>query len=119
MSFNNQKVQEIYTEVMLKIKLTKKKFTVFIKYTNENKIKLNDEISEHLKKLIKLWNSNSDANIDYYFKMKEHHTHINGNIDDIILNQLWIDYINSGLDLRTTLLKLNYLLSLNDNNSKK
>ena len=33
---------------------------------------------DHFKHLIRLWRHNDDANIDYYFNMKEHHSHING-----------------------------------------
>lgn len=110
MSFSNQEVKELYTEVMQQIKITKKKFITFIKYKNEKKIKLNDDIIEHLKKLIELWKCNQDANIDYYFIMKQHHSHINGKIYDTPLKQLWDDYIEIGANLRTSLLRLNYLM---------
>lgn len=105
---------ELFTDIKLKIKTTKNKFKEFIKYKNENNIKLNDEITKHLKILIELWNNNKDANIEYYFIMKEHHSHIYCQIEDVELKKLWEDYIDLGLDLRTKLMFLNDLYLRNE-----
>lgn len=108
MQFNNVKMtSNLLTDVQFKIKTTKNKLKEFIKYKNENKIKFNDEMTEHLKILIELWNNNKNANIEYYFNMKEHHSFINCQIEDVELKQLWEDYIDLGLDLRTNLMFLN------------
>ena len=100
---------DLFIDVKLKIKTNKNKFKEFINYKNKHNIKLNDVITEHLKKLIELWN-NKDANIEYYFNMKQHHTYINCQIENIELNQLWEDYIKLGLELRTSLIFLNECL---------
>ena len=63
----------------------------------------------HLIHLIQLWKNNDDANIEYYFKMKEHHSHINGKIENETLKEMWEDYIKSGLKFRVDLMKLNDL----------
>lgn len=101
---------DLFIDVKFKIKTTKNKFKELINYKNKHNIKLNDEITEHLKKLIELWNNNKDANIEYYFNMKQHHTYINCQIENIELKQLWEDYIKSGLELRTNLIFLNEYL---------
>ena len=108
---NNKEFLNVYSDVMLKIKITKNKYIEFIKYKNTYNIKLNAEITEHLKKLIELWNNNRDANMEYYFNMKKHHSYINCKIEDIVLKQLWDDYIKLGLNLRTQLIVLNNLIS--------
>jgi hypothetical protein len=53
---------------------------------------------------------NDDANIQYYFKMKEHHSYINGKIEYEKLKTMWDDYIKSCCEFRTDLLRLNELL---------
>lgn len=50
-----------------------------------------------------------DANIEYYFKMKDHHSHINGKIENENLKKLWDEYLSSGLEFRCELLQLNEL----------
>jgi len=105
---------KLYSDSMSKIKKTKIKFSNFIKYKNENKIELSPKITKHLKILIKLWNNNENANIEYYFNMKEHHSYITGELSEKSneeLNKLWDDYIMSGLQFRPLLLQLNHILS--------
>jgi hypothetical protein len=63
----------------------------------------------HFGYLIQLWNENDDANIEYYFKMKDHHSHINGKIKNENLKNMWDDYLKSGMEFRFSLLKLNEL----------
>ena len=103
---------ELYNKCMEAIKNTKSKFGKIIKFINENS-EINSELSPdvkiHLKKLIKLWKNNADANIEYYFNMKEHHSYINGKIENDTLKIMWDDYIESGLKFRVDLMKLNHM----------
>lgn len=90
---------------------TKKKFSKIIKFINKNqKIKneLTSEILINLKFLIKMWNNNNNQNMEYYFKMKDHHSHINGRIKNKILDKMWIEYLKCGLKFRLELMKSNY-----------
>lgn len=105
---------ELFANIEIKINITKNNFKAFIKHINEKKIKLNNEINIHIKKLIELWNNNKNADIEYYFSMKNHHSYINDKIKNITLDELWNKYIYSCLDLRTELLALNefYLKNL-------
>ena len=118
-------MENLHNTIMSEIKDTKSKFKKFIKFINENE-QINDQLSNeikiHLRHLINLWNNNNDANIDdnhintdYYFQMKEHHSHINinGMINDESLNEMWKDYLLSGMEFRVKLLGLNQLMGLN------
>ena len=108
-------VKSIFTDVMSKIMITKNKFIDFIKYKNKHNIKLDDDATENLKRLIVLWKNDKKATIDYYFRMKTHHSHI-GNLNDTILNQLWQDYIMCGLEFRIKLIELEVILTNGDAN---
>ena len=114
-----KEASELYYQTMTHIKKTKCKLTNVIKYINETKINLGLDINEHLKKLIKLWNNNSNADTEYYVNMKEHHSYINGKIENEILNKLWMDYIVYSSELRVKLMKLNHLCSELQENKKK
>uniref|UniRef100_A0A6C0CEA2 Uncharacterized protein n=1 Tax=viral metagenome TaxID=1070528 RepID=A0A6C0CEA2_9ZZZZ len=109
-----EELPELYSKCMEDIKNTKSKFGKIIKFINEN-TEINGELSPdikiHLKKLIKLWKNNADANIEYYFNMKDHHSYINGNIENDTLKIMWDDYIESGLKFRVVLMKLNHMCS--------
>jgi hypothetical protein len=109
-----EEAPELYNKCMEAIKNTKSKFGKIIKFINENS-EINGELSLdvkiHLKKLIKLWKNNVDANIEYYFNMKEHHSYINGKIENDTLKIMWDDYIESGLKFRVDLMKLNHMCS--------
>jgi len=99
-------------------KETKKKFCKIIKFINNRKNKkinkeLTPEIKKHLKHLIKMWKNSENVDMEYYFKMKEHHTHINGRIENEILKKMWDEYFMSGLEFRTKLMALNYEKSNN------
>ena len=112
MEQTRKEASELYKKSMFVIKNTKSKFRKIIKFINQNK-EINNQISEemktHLRHLIQLWKNNDDANIEYYFKMKEHHSHINGKIENETLKEMWEDYIKSGLEFRIDLMKLNDL----------
>ena len=112
MEQTRKEASELYKKSMFVIKNTKSKFIKIIKFINQNK-EINNQISEemktHLGHLIQLWKNNDDANIEYYFKMKEHHSHINGKIENETLKEMWEDYIKSGLEFRIDLMKLNDL----------
>ena len=107
-----QEASQLYNKTMSDIKISKSKFCKIIKNINQNaefKSQLTPEMNEHLKNLIELWNNNKDANIEYYFTMKKHHSYINGKIENEMLKNMWDDYIKSTCEFRTQLLKLNYL----------
>jgi len=67
------------------------------------------EMNTHLKYLIEMWRNNNDANIEHYFALKEHHSYINGKIQNMTFNLMWDDYISSCCKVRCKLLKLNDL----------
>ena len=119
-----KETSNLHNNIMSEIKATKSKFKKIIKFINENK-QINDqlsgEIKNHLRHLIKLWQNNNDANIDnnhinadYYFQMKEHHSHINGMIKDENLNKMWKDYLVSGMEFRVKLMGLNNTVVIKD-----
>ena len=103
---------ELYNKSMDAIKNTKSKFKKIIKFINQNQEinnQLTSEMKTNLKHLIQLWDNNDDANIEYYFKMKEHHSYINGQIENETLKTMWEDYIKSCLQFRCDLMELNDL----------
>ena len=105
---------ELYNKCMKDIKNTKSKFGKIIKFINENseiKDELSPNVKLHLKELIKLWKNNADANIEYYFNMKDHHSYINENIENDTLKIMWDDYIENGLKFRVKLMRLNHMCS--------
>jgi len=98
-------------EIMKEIKITKTKFKKVIIYINENKDinnSLSEVIKDNLKELIKLWKNNKDVEFDYYFDMKNYHTYINKQFTNEILDNMWEDYIRSGLSFRTKLMFLSH-----------
>jgi len=102
---------ESYNATVDAIKNTKSQFGKIIKFINQNQEiynQLTSEMKTNLKQLIQLWNNNAGANIEYYFKMKEHHSYINGQITNETLKTMWDDYIKSGLELRLRAMRLNY-----------
>jgi hypothetical protein len=112
MEQTREEASELYNKSMLAIKNTKSKFGKIIKYINQNKEINNQftpEMKTNLNQLVKLWNNNADANIEYYFTMKEHHSFINGKIENENLKTMWNDYLKCGLEFRVDLLKLNEL----------
>ena len=103
---------ELYNKSMVAIKNTKSKFKKIIKFINKNREiynQLTSEMKTNLKYLIQLWKNNGDANIEYYLKMKAHHSYINGQIENETLKTMWEDYIKSCLEFRCNLMKLNHL----------
>lgn len=97
---------------MTAIQATKSKFLEIIKHI-DNDPEINNQFSPemraHLKQLHQLWQNNDDANIEYYFKMKDHHCHINGRIENETLKTRWDDYLVSCSSFRCDLLSLNML----------
>jgi len=107
-----QKASKLYIETMFDIKQTKSKFCKIIKTINKDKeLKslFTAEMNSHLTNLIQMWRNNKDANIEYYFTMKEHHSHINNKIQNITFKNMWDDYITSCSSFRCKLLQLNDL----------
>ena len=103
---------ELYNKSMRAIKNTKSKFGKIITFINQNQEiynQLTSEMKTNLKYLIQLWKNNGDANIEYYFKMKEHHSYINGQIENETLKTMWDDYIKCCLEFRCDLMVLNDL----------
>ena len=109
-----KEASNLYNNCIQGISHTKLKFEKIIKFINDNQVindQLPSDLKTHLNHLKNLWKNNDDANIDYYFKMKDHHSRINGRIDDKILKKMWMDYICIGLEVRIQLMKLNFKLS--------
>jgi len=97
---------------MSDIKQTKSKFCEIIKTINKDgelRSLFTPEMNIHLKHLIEMWKNNGDANIEYYFRLKEHHLHINNQIQHITFKNMWDDYICMCMSFRCNLLKLNEL----------
>lgn len=112
MEIIRQEASELYNETMIDIKQTKSVFCRIIKTIN-NDVELQKlftpEMNTHLKILIQMWNNNNDANIEYYFRLKEHHEYINGKIQHPMVKDIWDDYILRCCDFRCKLLQLNDL----------
>jgi hypothetical protein len=109
-----QEANELYNETMLDIKQTKSKFCKIIKTINKDvelKRLFTPEMNTHLKHLIEMWRNNNDANIEYYFTLKEHHSHINNKIQNITFKNMWDEYISMCCSFRSKLLRLNDLVT--------
>ena len=107
-----QRAAVLLEESMSDIEITKSKFSKIITTINETSDnQFTHEMKTHLNTLNRLWDNNEDANIEYYFEMKEHHSYINGKIENDILNEKWMDYIKSCALLRLKLVRLNHLCS--------
>jgi hypothetical protein len=109
----NEEASSLWNQSKEDIKKTKQLFSNVIKFINSNpdinETQLTPDMKKHFKHLIRLWRHNDDANIDYYFNMKEHHSHINGLIANETLTTLWDNYLSSGLDLRNKLSRFNHM----------
>tara|TARA_E500000178_G_C16479933_1_gene512623 strand:+ start:81 stop:464 length:384 start_codon:yes stop_codon:yes gene_type:complete len=69
--------------------------------------KLPSDVQIRLRTLEEMWKNNDSVEVNHYFDMKEHHTHITGYmINNDNLKNLWWDYIKSGMDLRCKMLEL-------------
>ena len=102
----------VYKSSMNGIKQSKKKFVNIMKYIHANndiEKELTSDIKSNLNQLNRLWKNNEDANIEFYFKMKEYHSKINGKFKNETLIIMWDEYIMSCIQLRCQLLKLNQL----------
>ena len=51
--------------------------------------------------------------------MKEHHSHLNGQLPNETLTKLWDKYLQSGLDFRVEYMKFNHLINQKDNKSNE
>ena len=103
-------------DILINIKKTKLKFKKIIKYINNHddiKNNLTDDQRKHIQSLIDLWRKDSGANIDYYFKMKEHHTHINNTFTNETLKTMWQYYIMDSLSFRTALMDFSHKIREN------
>jgi hypothetical protein len=101
-------------------KILKSKFKTIIKTINANleiSRLITPDMSTHLKALIELWNNDKDANMDYYWKFKEHHPHITGQIEHAMFVKLWDEYIQDGMSLRCKLTSWNHKLHQIHNSS--
>ena len=107
-----QQASELYNETMLDIRQAKSKFSKIITTINKDvdiRSLFTPEMNSHLKHLIEMWRNNKNANTEYYFKLKEHHLHINNKIQNIPFKHMWTDYISSCCAFRCKLLALNDL----------
>lgn len=110
---------ELYKNIIIAIKDTKTKFEkiiIFIEQNEDINKSLTSKIKFHLNILTELWKNNENENnieildvLEYYFNMKEHHSHINGHIENETLKKMWNEYIECGLKFRCNLMKLNHL----------
>jgi len=87
----------------------KKKFVKVVKYLNETdyyKTKFDDKMKEHFKLLHEKWRDWTETKpMQYYYDMKEHHTHINKKLEfDDKLETLWVNYISAVMNLRVNIL---------------
>ena len=105
------KINDVHIKAMSQLKLAKSKLKEFIIYKNKHKIKLDPKPTKHLKLLIELWNNDEDADIEYYFNMKNHTTQINGQIKNEALTKLWRNYIETICGARCVLLEFNHLVN--------
>lgn len=101
--------RELHSTCMQEEKDIKKKFIKIVKYINENNLNLSSNCKKNLKGLIQQWNK-KDKNSDDYFDMKNFHTYITGELNEMggEIKELWDDYLMSGLRFRTKLLRLNH-----------
>ena len=107
-----EEASELYMKSMSAIKNTKSKFGKIIKFINQNpdiRKQLTPVVTSALKRLIQLWKNNDEANMEYYFSMKEHHSHINGQMEHDTLQTMWDDYIKSCVEFRCNLMAWNHL----------
>lgn len=89
---------------MIEIKETRNKFKNIIIYINENHIYLNEIIKECLKELIDLWKNSKGKGIEYFSAMKNYHSYINNRFSNVILNNMWLEYIQSCSLLRAKMI---------------
>jgi hypothetical protein len=107
-----QEANELYNKTIFDIKETKYKFCKIIKTINKDveiRRLFTPEMNTHLIHLIEMWANNNEANIEYYFRLKEHHSHINNKIQNITFKNMWDDYISRCSNFRCKLLQLNDL----------
>jgi len=92
--------------------IVRDKFYKFMQYVYEKNYidndSLNFEIINNLTQLVSMWN-NVNNDIDFFMSMKNHHTYINGKLGfDKNLEELWNDYLESGLEFRVSLMQTQY-----------
>jgi len=111
-------VQITYSESIKLKKEARKNIIIFVKALNDDpktKSLLSVDAKDNLRHLIKSWQNDKDANIEYYFDMKENHSWISGEIHKTKLNQLWKNYIESCHKFRISLMHLNHLCKMKMN----
>ena len=109
-----QEASELYNKTMVDIKQTKSKFCKIIKTINKDaelRSLFTPEMNTHLMHLIEMWRNNNNANIEYYFTLKEHNSYINNQIQNTMFKNIWDDYILMCCSLSCKLLRLNDLCS--------
>ena len=110
MEDKTKEINDLSKIIRQEIKETKSQFINIINYINTNKIKLDLSLQINMIELIKLWRNNKNANIDYYFNMKNYHTYITGKFINNELSNMWDQYLLDCLEFRVKLLNLNHLL---------
>ena len=107
---NGKVVHELGNDVMYHVVETQIKFNEVMQYLHTHraiKNALSVEIKDNLRQLINFWiiDDIENTEIDGFFKIKEHHSYINGSIEDEKLKTLWDDYIISSSELRLELMQ--------------
>ena len=107
---NGRVVHELGNDVMYHVVETQIKFNEVMQYLHTHRTiqnALSVEIKDSLEQLIYFWiiDDIENTEIDGFFKIKEHHSYINGSIEDEKLKTLWDDYIISSSELRFKLMQ--------------
>ena len=120
---NHKELEKLYQSIWEGITLTKSLFKEVIIYINDNKITLPPVMKSHLKSLVSMWkhysNNKDNVNLKFFMDMKDHHSHLNGQLPNEALTKLWDKYLQSGLDFRVKYMKFNHLINQMDNKSKE
>ena len=112
MDINSEKrsLSKLYKDIMTDVETVKRKFQIFYSYKQRYGVTIRNRCNTEsaIEELNNLWKNNEDANIEYYFAMKELHTRINAQIKSKMLNALWESYIKAGGVLRAKLVAFNH-----------
>jgi hypothetical protein len=107
---NGRVVHELGNDVMYRVLETQNKYVQVMQYIHTYttiRDTLSTEIYGSLIRLSHFWITHDIENteIDGFFKIKEHHSYINGSIEDEKLKTLWDNYIISSSELRLELMQ--------------
>ena len=107
-----QEGSKIYAEVISGTKQAKSKLCEIIKTINKDielRKSLTPEVKTHLTHIIEIWRNHLKKSTENYFNLKDHHMYINGKIENIMLRDMWDDYIEKCCSFRCNIIILNHL----------